>query len=72
MATKFYFKGSQQPNSDKLRTHIVQGFWYSLRLKGHTAGWGNGYVLIPQGHFLYGKCYDDIHVDVHGGLTFSE
>lgn len=35
-------------------------------------GWGNGYVLIPEGHPLHGKPYDDIEVDVHGGLTFSE
>jgi len=35
-------------------------------------GWGNGYVLIPEGHEFYGKRYDDIDVDVHGGLTFAE
>lgn len=35
-------------------------------------GWGNGYVLIPENHPLHGKDYDDIDVDVHGGLTFSE
>lgn len=35
-------------------------------------GWGNGYVLIPEDHPLHGKDYDDIFVDVHGGLTFSE
>jgi len=23
-------------------------------------GWGNGYVLIPEGHPLHGKPYDDI------------
>jgi len=35
-------------------------------------GWGNGYVLIPKDHPLHGKHYDEISVDVHGGLTFSE
>lgn len=35
-------------------------------------GWGNGYVLIPQGHELHGRNYSDIDVSVHGGLTFSE
>jgi len=34
-------------------------------------GWGNGYVCIPNGHPMYGVPYDDIPVDVHGGLTFS-
>lgn len=35
-------------------------------------GWGNGYVLIPEGHELHGVDYNEIDVDVHGGLTFSE
>jgi len=34
-------------------------------------GWGNGYALIPRGHKLYGKDYDQIPVQAHGGLTFS-
>jgi len=34
-------------------------------------GWGNGYVRIPEGHPYYGKNYEDIPVDVHGSLTFS-
>lgn len=35
-------------------------------------GWGNGYVVIPKEHPLWGVGYDDIDVDVHGGLTYSE
>lgn len=35
-------------------------------------GWGNGYVLIPEGHPCYGIDYNDIPVDVHGGLTFGQ
>jgi hypothetical protein len=35
-------------------------------------GWGNGYVIIPEDHPMYGVHYDEIPVDVHGGLTFSE
>jgi hypothetical protein len=31
-----------------------------------------GYVYIPEGHPLFGKGYDEIDIDVHGGLTFSE
>lgn len=31
-----------------------------------------GYVILPKGHKLEGKHYDDINVDVHGGLTFSD
>lgn len=39
-------------------------------------GWGNGYLVIPNGHKLHGMGYDDIHdaydVSVNGGLTFAE
>lgn len=34
-------------------------------------GWGNGYVALPPGHKYHGVEYDDIPVDVHGGLTYS-
>ena len=30
-----------------------------------------GYVLIPAGHPWFGKDYDTIGCDVHGGLTWS-
>jgi len=35
-------------------------------------GWGNGYVRIAEGHPFYDKGYENIPVNVHGGLTFSE
>lgn len=35
-------------------------------------GWGNGYVVIPKGHKLHGMHYDDIDVEVHGGLTYGD
>ncbi len=31
-----------------------------------------GYVRVPAGHRFHGQPYDDIDVDVHGGLTFAE
>lgn len=34
-------------------------------------GYANGYVAIPPGHPCYNKHYDEIDVEVHGGLTFS-
>lgn len=37
----------------------------------NDVGWGNGYVAVPEGHAWYGKDYDDIDADAHGGLTFS-
>ena len=35
-------------------------------------GWGNGYVVLPKGHKYHGSEYDEIDVNVNGGLTFSE
>lgn len=37
-------------------------------------GWGNGYVVLDKIHPLFGKDYDNInpHVDIHGGITFTE
>ena len=37
-----------------------------------SAGYANGYVAIPKEHPLYGISYDDVDIDVHGGLTFAE
>ena len=36
------------------------------------SGWGNGYILVPPNHPYYGKFYDDIEVNVHGGLTYAK
>ena len=35
-------------------------------------GWGNGYVLLPPSHPYFGLHYDNIDVDIHGGLTLSQ
>jgi len=51
-----------------MKTVIIENNW----LGSIERGWGNGYVLIPKGNLLHGKHYDDIDVDVHGGLTFPE
>jgi len=43
-------------------------------VKDFERGWGNGYVIIPEDHFLHGKDYHEINklgIRVHGGLTFS-
>ena len=34
-------------------------------------GWGNGYVVLNKKNPLHGKQYDEIDLDVNGGLTFS-
>ena len=35
-------------------------------------GWGNGYVLLPHNHPFYGRDYNELNIDAHGGLTFGE
>ena len=39
---------------------------------GLEAGHRCGYIKIPKDHKYYGVDYDDIHVDIHGGWTYSE
>ena len=34
--------------------------------------WLCGYVALPKGHPLYGKHYDDLAIECHGGLTYSK
>lgn len=59
-------------NTKKLKWIVLPITWLSRGFMDF--GWGNGYVVIPKGHPLHGKHYDDInsHVDVHGGWTFSQ
>lgn len=37
------------------------------REHGHRCG----YVRVPPSHSMHGKDYDDVSVNVHGGLTFA-
>ncbi|MGE5634415.1 MAG: hypothetical protein ACM3VV_04235 [Deltaproteobacteria bacterium] len=47
-----------------------------LRNSFTSSGHLNGYVLVPRGHILYGKDYNDIEkkyeINIHGGLTYSD
>lgn len=63
-------------SNKKLVPFIIKNDWLP-RESSLTFGWGNGYVIIPKGHRLYEKSYDDVHkilpdLEVHGGLTFSD
>ena len=57
-----------RPNTWKARTAEKLHLYDDISL----GGWGNGYVLLPKEHPAFGIDYDCIHIDVHGGLTFSE
>lgn len=45
---------------------------YEWAVIHNRSGYRCGYVRVPDGHPWHGKDYDDIPVDVHGSLTFSE
>lgn len=51
-----------------MKTFLIKNDW----LASASHGWGNGYVIVPVGHPAHGKYYDEIDVDVHGGLTFAK
>lgn len=53
-----------------MKTVIVENTWFTRDFMDF--GWGNGYVLIPEGHPYYNTDYDDIDVNIHGGLTFGK
>lgn len=36
-----------------------------------NGGYANGYVAVPPEHPYHGKNYDDVPVEIHGGLTFD-
>ncbi len=47
-----------------------EGFDCLLARVPHHLAWC-GYVAVPKGHPAFGKSYDDVTVDVHGGLTYA-
>jgi len=54
-----------------MKTFVRKNDWLP-NLSFYDHGWGNGYVVIPPGHPCHGVDYDEIDVDVHGGLTFGQ
>ncbi len=47
-----------------------KGFEWIVTNNG--SGYRCGYIRVPKGHPWRGKDYDEIDLDVHGGLTFGE
>lgn len=50
----------------------MQYFIVSTKFIWIDTWWGNWYVVIPRWHKLYWVHYNDIDVDVHWWLTFSD
>lgn len=44
---------------------------FPMMSAGHGVGYANGYVAVPKDHPFFGMGYDDVDVDIHGGLTFA-
>jgi len=44
---------------------------YRCVILGLSMGHRCGYVGLPKGHKYYGEDYDNVPVDVHGGLTYA-
>lgn len=60
-------------SSERKREILFEGKYrdyqfYILNLGTHPTA----YVEIPKENKLYEKDYDEIDIDVHGGLTYSE
>jgi len=58
-----------------MKWFVVKGFEFkSAKLNQRLPnGWRNGYVAVPPSHPLWGIDYNNVeHIDVHGGLTYSE
>ena len=65
-------------NSDGSITYIskhnivmVSTSFQLINNKMFETGTANGYIAIQKNHDLYEKNYDEVWVDVHGGLTYS-
>lgn len=57
---------SKEPNRIEGKMH---GFDFLMH-RNKVGSWC-GYVGIPEGHPAFGKDYEDIDVEVHGGLTYA-
>jgi len=60
-----------------VKPYKVEREWKSHGLScavvmNREAGNRCGYVRVPPGHPAFGKNYDDVDVNVHGGLTFAQ
>lgn len=57
-----------EPDFEEFEYNNIRCF---LTRNSLTGSWC-GYAVLPVGHPWFGKKYDDIDIEVHGGLTFSQ
>lgn len=56
---------------EPLRQGVESGIHWKI-LFGPNQSFVNGYVQVPDNHPFYGLDYEDIDVNIHGGLTYAE
>lgn len=59
----------ERPN-DVLATGFHEGFEWSI--VHNEMGFRCGYVQVPKDHPWYGKVFEEVDAEVHGGITFGE
>lgn len=65
--------GPWQSEVDKRQwCDLSTGLACMIRRAGADMGHWCGYVGVTKSHPAFGKGYDDVDVDIHGGLTFAE
>lgn len=57
-----------EPNKLTFKAHGLKCFIQRQKNLGHLCG----YVDLPNDHSAFGKHYDNIDVEVHGGLTYAQ
>jgi hypothetical protein len=63
--------GPWQAEPDRIEWRAKDSGFPCLMLRNRIGAWC-GYVGLPEGHRWFGASYDDVDVDVHGGLTFAD
>jgi hypothetical protein len=58
-------------DSEPDRVDFIHAGFSCFILRNHGGAWC-GYVGVPSTHPSYGKDYNDVNVDVHGGLTYAD
>jgi len=65
-------EGNWQDEPDKMQwTDKQTGLPCLIVRNGEVTGALCGYVGVTKGHWCYGKDYDNLELNVHGGLTFA-
>lgn len=63
--------GPWQAEPDKVQWKDTATGLPCLAVRHRSSGHWCGYVGVAEGHPSFGRDYDDVPADVHGGLTFA-